>query len=140
MARHPDPSNASVYDVADQWIEKCLDGDGSLLSAGESIWTADTLAEVFDRVWVHGDETEGAGYFEKLLAQLEGASSASIQLAAEIHIVHYLSIWPGALTGATKQKHVERILGWMPAPAPALPADIIDVFQHGLAHPGRFAM
>lgn len=140
MAKHPDPENEDIYRLAAQWIDRCLDTDGSLLTPDGKIWTSQNLEDLFSRIWVHGDSTPGAGYVEKLRNQLSGASREVMQLAAEVNAVHFLSIWPGALAGPTKRKNVEQILSWMPPPVPVLTTDLTDAFSHGLAHPGRFAM
>lgn len=140
MAKHPDPANERVYLTATTWIDNCLDRDGSLFSPDAEIWTADNLADLFERIWVHGDTTPGSGYVEKLQRQLADASSPVIQLAAEVNAVHFLSVWTGAITGTTKRKSVEQILSWMPPPVVVIPDDIVATFGCGLAHPGRFAM
>ena len=140
MARHPDPANAVVYQTATKWIDTCLDADGSLFTPDSEIWTVEHLADLFDRIWVHGNYTPGLGYFEKLQHQLDGASPGLIQLAAEVNTAHFISIWIGALAAATKRKGIEQILAWMPPPVPAIPAEIIATFSVGLAHPGRFAL
>jgi 5-methylcytosine-specific restriction enzyme B len=140
MAKHPDPANERVYETATRWIDTCLDADGSLFTTDQAIWTSEHLVELFDRIYVHGDNTPGVGYFEKLQRQLGGASAAVIQLAAEVNAAHFLSIWPGALAATTKRKQVEQILSWMPAPPPGVASSILDTFAVGLAHPGRFAL
>ncbi len=140
MAKHPDPANERVYQTATAWIDTCLDSDGSLFTLDQEIWTTHQLAELFERIWVHGDNTPGSGYFEKLQGQLDGASPKIIQLAAEVNAAHFLSIWTGALAATTKRKQVEQILSWMPPPVPAIPSDVIETFAVGLAHPGRFAL
>src|SRR5690554_5138821 len=121
MAKHLDPSNELVYRAAQRWIDTCLDEDGSLFSSGASVWTAENLNELFERIWVRGDTTPGSGYVEKLQRQLADASPEQVQLGAEVNAVHFLSVWPGAISGNTKQKAVEQILSWMPAPAPDIP-------------------
>lgn len=140
MAKHADPANDRVYQIATRWIDTCLDADGSLFTPDQKIWSSDQLTDLFDRIYVRGDNTPGASYFEKLRQQLNGASAAVIQLAAEVNTTHFLSIWPGAVAATTKQKYVEQILSWMPASVPTIPSDVLYAFSVGLAHPGRFAL
>ena len=140
MAKHPDPATERVYQTATKWIDTCLDADGSLFTPGSAIWTTEHLADLFDRIWVHGDTTPGSNFFEKLQRQLNEASPNIVQLAAEANAAHFLSIWPGALSATTKRKHVEQILSWMPPPVPEIPSEVIETFSVGLAHPGRFAL
>ena len=83
MAKHPDPATERVYQTATKWIDTCLDADGSLFTPGSAIWTTEHLADLFDRIWVHGDTTPGSNFFEKLQRQLNEASPNIVQLAAE---------------------------------------------------------
>jgi hypothetical protein len=140
MAKHADPANELIYQAAQTWIDTCLEADGSLFSPGAEVWTADNLQELFDRIWVHGDATPGSGYVEKLKRQLDDATDAQVQLAAEVNAVHFLSVWPGAITGKTKRKLVDQILSWMPSAGAEVPQHISEAFDVGLAHPGRYAL
>lgn len=89
MAKHPDPANERVYQTATQWIDTCLDSDGSLFTPSQAIWSSEPLGDLFDRIYVHGDSTPGVSYFDKLHHQLDGASAAVIQLAAEVNAAHF---------------------------------------------------
>ena len=58
---------------------------------------------------------------------------------AELHAVHFLMIWVGAISAATKVSILKTILAWMPAP-PDVPADVVQAMAPGLVHPGTRVM
>jgi hypothetical protein len=58
---------------------------------------------------------------------------------AELHAVHFLMIWVGAISAATKVSILKTILAWMPAP-PDVPADVVQAMAPGLVHPGTWVM
>jgi hypothetical protein len=57
---------------------------------------------------------------------------------AELHAVHFLTVWTGAVSAAAKVSLLETILAWMPEP-PAVPADVVEAMSPGLVHPGTGA-
>jgi hypothetical protein len=61
------------------------------------------------------------------------------QLMAELHAVHFLMIWVGAISAAKKVSIIKTILAWMPAP-PDVPADVEAAMAPGLMHPGTWVM
>ena len=58
---------------------------------------------------------------------------------AELHAVHFLMIWVGAISAATKIGIIKAILAWMPAP-PDVPAEVVEAMSPGLVHPGTWVM
>ncbi len=73
MARYnPDADLSLLYETMDRLRSDCLIGDGSLLSPGRQLWTAENFAEL-RRTYVQNlDEGEGK-FFEKLKVQLTDA-------------------------------------------------------------------
>ena len=43
---------------------------------------------------------------------------------AELHAVHFLIIWTGAISAAKKRSDLETILSWMPVPC-TVPDDVL---------------
>jgi hypothetical protein len=60
---------------------------------------------------------------EKLHDQLVNASPEAVQLMAELHAVHILIIWTGAISLAKKRSDLEAILSWIPVPC-TVPDDV----------------
>ena len=58
---------------------------------------------------------------------------------AELHAVHFLMIWTGAISVATKTGIIKAILAWMPAP-PDIPDDVAQAMWPGLVNPGTWVM
>lgn len=99
-----------IYDAGAIFKERCLREDGSLFTPGASIWTAQNLRLVEERV---GIEDLGEGSFiSKLEAQFDGLPAEAIQLGAELL---YVLLLPEADTGtAKKHEHIVAILDMLP--------------------------
>lgn len=139
MARSMDPETKYLYDLHRRWIGQVLPSGGSLLVSGRAVWTDENLAEV-DRHFVETpDLTKDKRYFEKLKDQMVGVSPEGVQLMAELHLVHFLHIWRGAVSAEKKRRDLETILSWMPSPAP-LGENIVQCLSPGVAHPGQWVL
>src|SRR5438552_16368730 len=117
MARHPDPANAPVYDLHRRWLEDVLSLGDSLFTPGTPVWSVEHLDELDDRFIGHPITTGDQSILEKLKSQLAGASPGAIQLMAEVHLIHFLIIWKGAVNRSGKMRIIETVLSWMPKPA-----------------------
>jgi 5-methylcytosine-specific restriction protein B len=136
MARSNNAGSAELYAIAERWRTECLEANGSLFTPGAAIWNVETLLDLEQRISV--DPGKGT-YMEKLESQLAGLSPEAVQLAAEVHYIHFLGIWPGATTGDTKRKVLKTILSFAPGPA-ELPDDLAKSLDYGIAHPGQWAL
>jgi 5-methylcytosine-specific restriction protein B len=58
---------------------------------------------------------------------------------AELHAVHFLMLWTGAISELKKTSIIEAILGWMPTP-PEIPADVAAAMAPGLVNPGTWVL
>jgi MoxR-like ATPase len=129
----------AIYAVHARWLTEVLGPGDSLFTPGALIWTTDHLDEL-ERAFVgHPDTTPGKKYEEKLRDQLASVSPGAKQLMAEMHAVHFLMIWTGAISAAKKISILETILAWMPAP-PEIPVDVQEAMAPGLVHPGTWVM
>lgn len=139
MARRTDSGIESLYDMARGWLETCLIGDGSLITPQAEVWTADHLDELEKHLIGQPDVTPDRRFLEKLKLQVAECSPLTVQLMAEIHVIHFLMISSGAISGAKKRSDVATILSWQPE-LPGLPERISTVLGSGIANPGQWAL
>lgn len=140
MATPSDNSDATaLYDLHNRWLAGVLGDGDSLFTPGSPVWTADHLDELERDFSGQPDLTKGKSFLEKLRGQLANISPEAIQLMAELHAVHFLIIWIGAISAAKKRSDLEAILAWMPVPC-AVPASVLNAMTPGLVHPGQWAM
>ena len=114
----------AIYAMHARWLTEVLGPGDSLFTPGTAVWTKGHLDELERAFVAHPDTTPGRRYEEKLRDQLAGVSPEAKQLMAELHAVHFLMIWVGAISAATKVSILNAILAWMPAP-PDVPADVV---------------
>ncbi len=136
MARYAEGPREPVDDVVQQWIDRCILDDGSLLLPDRSaVWTEDNLAWVFDALKENElDGKTGGGTFEsKWQLQLQSASPEQRILAADAMVVYLL--FTIAVGGEKKRQLVELSLG-EPTDAGPLAADVLKALDHGIADPG----
>jgi 5-methylcytosine-specific restriction enzyme B len=139
MRRPLDRDGKGAYTLHRQWLTEVLGAGDSILTPGRSIWSPEHLDEL-DRYFIERpDKSKDKRFLEKLQEQLGDASPDAIQLMAEIHVVHFLIIWTGAISASKKRADVEAILSWMPTPV-ALPDDIAAAFGPGFVHPGQWVI
>jgi hypothetical protein len=134
-----DPGVDALYAMHRRWITDVLGPGDSLFTPGSAIWTADHLDELERDFTGQPDLTKGKRFLEKLHDQLAHVSPEAVQLMAELHAVHFLIIWIGAISAAKKRSDLEAIVSWMPVPC-AVPGDVLDVMAPGIVHPGQWVM
>jgi 5-methylcytosine-specific restriction enzyme B len=88
--------------AADQWIKRCLVGDGSLFSQN-SLWTSQLVDEVYNAFVEHPDVGED-DFLTKLKGQLRPASHPAQQLLAEM--LWALLLFPSNMKARTKRQQV----------------------------------
>lgn len=132
MARYPSPSSRAVYAAADQWVSRALRADDSLFTPGRAVWAPDALEDLWQRFVVEEDLSSDP-FATKLERQLDGASDATIELAAEAIYFYFLMV--SSVRGETKRALVDQVLSWMSAPA-AMPLDLAQALEDGLASAG----
>ncbi len=128
-----------IYEMHRRWLSDALSTGSSLLTPGVAIWTPEHLDELDEHFIGHPDLTKDKRFLEKLHDQLASVSPGSVQLMAELHVVHFLIIWNGAISAAKKLRDLDAILSWMPMPC-AVPDDIARVMAPGIVHPGQWVM
>lgn len=102
-------------------IETGFRGDPSLIDGVTVVWTVENARDLADR----GERDVGPGTFmEKYERQLNGASRATILLAAELA---FLQVLPLSNVGAaTKAARANTILSWIDGAPITLPKELID--------------
>jgi hypothetical protein len=139
LARSLNPEIEPIYAMHAQWLSEVLGPGDSLLTPGEPVWTVENLDELETNFVGHPDLTKDKRFLEKLHDQLAPVSPAAVELMAELHVVHFLIIWNGAISAAKKRSDLEAILSWMPTPPP-VPENVVAVMAPGVVHPGQWVM
>jgi len=110
LARHSKPHHLLAYAATQRFIKALRDGD-SILTPGKKVWTEDALTDFSERFM--GNPMSGKSLFlEKFKAQLAGAPSIVVQLAAELMYAHLVA--SAAMKGDTKRGQIRQILSWAP--------------------------
>src|SRR5205823_11079137 len=122
---------ASLYDVAQLWVDNCLRQDGSLFTPGAAIWTREVVDESAERLLF--DDIRKLGFMEKLQDQLDGLSDSAKQFTAELLYMHTLPISNAGVEA--KRAIVEPVLTWMEHPV-TLPERLVEPFGGGVANYG----
>lgn len=108
-------STSSVYEMAGRLLDRCLQGDGSLLRDGEDLWTAGNLERIHKR-FVDAPDTGKRTFMEKFRDQIEPAGPETCRLAAELLLVYFL--FPSNVGSARKKELVAEVLAWANDPWP----------------------
>lgn len=102
---------APLLAAARQWIDRCLIEDHSLLVPERTLWTT-ANADELQRCFVDRPDPGRDDFLVKLKRQLDDASAATRQFAAET--MWALLLFPSAtnIAPATKRAHVLNIWSW----------------------------
>src|SRR5688572_20228779 len=94
-----------VINAAQEWIRRCLVGDGSVFIM-ELLWTSENVEEV-RRAFVDHPDLGDDDFFTKLRGQMKSASPSAIRLMAEM--VWALLLFPTNVNTSTKRKQVREV-------------------------------
>lgn len=123
MPRRQGSEYKPVYEAVQAWVE-ALDSDDSLFTPGAEIWSRRWLDELHRRIV---EEADGGN--DPLLAGLEGADPAVVQLMAEILFVAFLTFGKEAMSTETKRGFINQFLSRSPKPV-EIPRDL-EAALHG---------
>ena len=113
----------------------CLIGDGSLLSPGRSLWTAENFAEL-QRSYVQNlDEGEG-NFFEKLKVQLSDTTAEGHCLMAELIWLLY-AFQRRDVSPPTKNQKVREVWSWSGEELPHEVEALTPPVLHGVGRAGQ---
>jgi 5-methylcytosine-specific restriction enzyme B len=133
MAIWPDPALQPFYSAAQAFVDAALKGSDSIFTPGQPIWSNANVRELYRRFVETPDESD-RDFLAKFKDQLNGATSAIYQLAAELIYVHLL-IARQTIGSQAKRSLVNQVLGWSPTPV-TIPAERDAALNTGLAKVG----
>jgi hypothetical protein len=126
-----------VLAAGSAWRSRCLETDGSILSA-RSLWTEANLVglnQLFAGNPIEGTE---ATFSEKLRVQLTGAEPNLVQLAAEVVWMVLLFPHASSMQAATKRQRVTEIWSWSGEAAPPDATFLSDAALTGAGGAGTY--
>jgi 5-methylcytosine-specific restriction enzyme B len=133
VARAHRPEDALLYDLAAEWVGRCLLDDGSLFDdSRERLWSLANfkrLREVFNE---QPDESSDP-FLVKLSRQLAGASDDLVLLFAELLYIHLFAA--NDIGGAAKRDNVTAVLAQM-TDGVDLPLRFDERLERGLVSTG----
>jgi 5-methylcytosine-specific restriction protein B len=121
--------------IVDRWRSDCLVGDGSLLFAGEQIWTEGVVDELYRNFNEDPQQDKERTFEQKFEAQLADASQSCVRLAAEIAVVYFLFA-VNIINGPRKRELLGSILSWKGDELPE--GDVAAAMDYGIGNPGQF--
>lgn len=124
---------SQIYDLHDEWLRNVLPSGGSLLTPGRQIWSTENLDELVQGFIGQPDSSPGKSFLDKLRDQLSSSTPESVQLMAELLIVHFLAIYEDAVSPASKRNTIEAVLSWMPVQPIAILAQPVESEPPGSA-------
>jgi 5-methylcytosine-specific restriction enzyme B len=109
MARYSEYPTQPVYEAAACLLDRCFQGNGSLIRDNSELWTLENL-ESIHKVFVATPDEGDRSFIEKFEDQIKPAGTDIIRLAAEILAVYFL--FPSNVGEARKRELVGLVLGW----------------------------
>ena len=128
------PGHEAVYEAAEHWVDAALRADNSLFTPGKQIWSLANLTDFHTR-FTGSPDAIGRDFWTRFHLQLDGAPTATTQLAAEILYVYYLIIWPSAIRGDAKRERIGRVLA-RTRNQENIPEPLNSTLDDGLINPG----
>ncbi|MEZ4500953.1 MAG: hypothetical protein R2839_12975, partial [Thermomicrobiales bacterium] len=130
------PGCEAVYDVANQWRERCLESDRSLLwpDLEEPTWTVENIESLLDAFIGNPDQGKES-FTAKWKRQLEDQSMAVHRVAKDVMAVYQL--FPSNVTAGKKESAVLEVSSWKTGP-PQAGEITTRAFQKGIGNPGIF--
>lgn len=124
-----------ILAAAAHWKERCLINDGSVFTDYQ-LWTAENVDQLKRHFVDNLDYGEG-GFWTKLEAQLEPASPAAKQLAAEMFWIMYLIVYRRSMRGDTKRSQIATVWEWSGEKFPSEHDLFGALLDDGMANPGQ---
>ena len=130
MPRVQRPELDPVYAAARQFVDAALVTSDSVFTPGDAIWTLENVRE-FHHLFVEAVDESKNSFNDKLLGQLNSATPACTQLAAELMFFHSLGV--SNQGPVSKLAMIEPLLG---KTGVAFPKELRPAVQFGVAHHG----
>jgi 5-methylcytosine-specific restriction enzyme B len=133
VARAHRPDDAPLYDLAAEWVDRCLRGDGSLFDEErEQLWTLKNF-ERLRAIFTEQPDESSDPFLVKLGRQLAGASDDLVLLFGEVLYIHLLIA--NDIGGAAKRDNVTAVLSQM-REGVKLPDRLDERLERGLVNTG----
>jgi len=126
--------NQIIYDAINTWKEKCLLGDGSMLTDNK-IWTKDRFNEL-NRLFIQNPDESDDSFMNKLERQMAAGTTEAKMLMAELLWLLFLFPTPGSMTGQTKRRIIERAWSWTGERLPLDNPYLKDLLDKGVGSVG----
>ncbi len=98
-----------IYELAEQFRERCLRDGGSLLWPGRQVWTVENITALWEAFIGNPDESD-LSFFQKWERQLAGQNEDVHRLAAEAIAIYFL--YPSNIGAAKKMEGFREVLSW----------------------------
>lgn len=111
-----------IYSAAEEWRDRCLIGDGALLTDEPAVWTA-AVANAVDAAFNENPDEGPDTFLQKLQRQLTDLDDAAKQYAAEL--LYVMLLFPSKISPAKKRENVQAVLSWRQS-APVLRPQLFE--------------
>jgi 5-methylcytosine-specific restriction protein B len=122
-----------IYALVEQWRDRCLVGDGSLLSDQATVWSAET-AEAVNAAFNDNPDEGPDTFLEKLQRQVVNLGDEAKQYVAEV--MYVMLLFPSKITPRKKRENVAAILAWRTARARIREDLMADRYLGGIGSAG----
>jgi MoxR-like ATPase len=129
------PKFQPVYRAFDEFLQRCVLDDRSLLWPSERPWTAENLSEVIDRFVGSPIYGTDLNFEQKLEKQMEGASSEHWMIICDVYYV--FSLPSLSITFKKKVSYVKEAAGHAGLAYPAEDAEVWEPQRHGFVGTGQ---
>jgi 5-methylcytosine-specific restriction protein B len=133
MARYSEYDTESIYRLANEWRDRCLLRNSSLLWEGEQVWTKEAL-EDFKACFTDSPDESSDSFEEKFQRQLAGQNATVVKLAAELVLVYFL--FPSSVSAERKRAVVQKVASWKQIEVSKAGLEIMQAFAKGIGGPG----
>jgi hypothetical protein len=136
MARYK--GRDTIYDLAQQFRERCLFGESSLLWPDARAWTTENIEALHEAMFQHALYGSEGTFDQKLQLQLAPLSDDVHRIAADVSALYYL--YPSNINQATKIKRLQFVIGQRLEPTLDLDRwnQLTSAFALGVGNVGQF--
>ena len=132
MARISD--HESLYLAFEEFLNRCILDEGSLLWPGEGVWTLENVAEVKRRMIDASIPGSELSFEEKLVEQMQGASPEQWMLLCDVYYVYYLPSYQ--IRFETRQQSIRWAAQHGGRTPPPVEADVWEAQKGGFSRTG----
>jgi DNA polymerase III delta prime subunit len=136
MARYK--GRDTIYDLAQQFRERCLFGESSLLWPDARAWTTENIQALHDAMFSHPVHGSDQTFAQKLMKQIQPLGDDAHRIAADVSAMYYL--YPRDITQPTKAGHLRDVVDVRLGPVSTVPLwdELLNAFAAGIGKVGPF--